>query len=667
MKRLMLVVTVGALASCHPPPLPIEEGCSPLLAGVDCGLPYPSDFFLVDDPSLPSGKRIQIPERAKMITNAGASADVNDVWAADGFSPSTPIVVAFGVGVDGGSVQGIFDDAGRTTQKGFATALIEADSGHRVPHFVDVDPRAEDKARQGLILNPLEPLKPRTRYVVALSGVKSEDGKLIAAPEAFRRLRDQDVGDDDEVLFPLHERYEKEIFPVLEKDGMARADLQLAWDFTTASEERPLDDMLTARAVALEELERTAPVVEIDAVFEGDALAQIVGSHPETTWRLVQGFVTGPRVVDKDDAGALLVRDADGKVILNGTTRFPFTAVIPTSVKGASGPVGTMLFGHGFFGDRDELKGDAARQLAESAGLVAIAIDWQGMSVDDIGQVVTTAGGEVSKTILFGERVMQAMVNWSTVTRALELALFDADAAFRRPEDDSALIDRTKPTSFLGISMGHLLGGTLVALNADIERAVLMVGGSGLGTMMFRARPFSRFLALFNLPLNVPDPLDQRKLGAMMQSQFDRFEPATYARFVLNDALPQGPDNGHERRRVLQMMGIGDTQVPNLGSENHARAMGLPLLVPSPLEDPIGLEEKDYPVEGSGLAVFDLGVDPSFYAVAEPPEDGNIVHEGVRRIPEGLEQVRVFLNEGRIINPCDGPCHVDVSGLDIPE
>ena len=33
------------------PPLDLPEGCNPLLAGVDCFLPYPSDVFLVDDPA----------------------------------------------------------------------------------------------------------------------------------------------------------------------------------------------------------------------------------------------------------------------------------------------------------------------------------------------------------------------------------------------------------------------------------------------------------------------------------------------------------------------------------------------------------------------------------------------------------------------------------------
>ena len=40
-------------------PMALEEGCNPLLGGSDCFLPYPSDVFLVDDESMPSGQRLR--------------------------------------------------------------------------------------------------------------------------------------------------------------------------------------------------------------------------------------------------------------------------------------------------------------------------------------------------------------------------------------------------------------------------------------------------------------------------------------------------------------------------------------------------------------------------------------------------------------------------------
>lgn len=632
---------------------------------------------------MPSGHRVEIPARASLLTSDGRSGNVHEVWAVDGFSRLQPIVVSFGVAVDGTSLPKLLEDPAQTAAKGYHTAIIDAETGTRVAHFGDVDPRANDPAREALVLHVIEPMKPRTRYVVALSSIRRVDGELVEPPEAFRRLRDGAVGDDP-VLKPLLARYEKDIFPVLEKDGLLRENLQLAWDFTTASDERVFDDMLTARAVALAELQATPPQLEIEAFYEGETLASLLEGDSTAIWRMVTGYLTGPRVVDSDRAGATLTRGADGKVILNGTTRFPFTALIPVSVRDRFAPSGVMLFGHGFFGSRSELEGTAARNIAAEAGRVAIAIDWQGMSDEDIGQVVQTVGGDVARSIAFGERVMQAMVNWNTLSHAIQLGLFHEQAVFLRPtspanapgilEDPAnpgttnagaSVLDEQQPLGFVGISMGHLLGGTLAALNPDIERSVFLVGGGAVGTMMFRARPFTRFL--FLLDLSMPDPLDQRLLAAMMQSQFDRFDPAIFGPYVLNQELPLGPSSNPSRRRVLEMYGIGDTQVPNIGSEIHARSMGLPLLTPSVEDGLYGMESRTFPVEGSGTVVYDLGIDPSFYADAEPVEEGNIVHEGVRRVPEAVAQIRTFLGEGKIVDTCDGPCTLDVSGLDIPE
>jgi hypothetical protein len=304
-----------------------------------------------------------------------------------------------------------------------------------------------------------------------------------------------------------------------------------------------------------------------------------------------------------------------------------------------------------------------------------IAIDWQGMTADDSGEVVAAVGGRVSESLLFGERVMQAMVNYSTLTRALKLGLFDALPEFQRPlvegepgvvvegansNAGDPVIDVARPISFLGISQGHVLGGTLSAHNADIERSIVMVGGANFSAMMFRAVPFKRFLAL--LDISMPDPLDQQKLHAHMQSQFDRFDPITFAPYVVGARLPDSanhasPDNGSSSRHVLEMMGIGDSQVPNLGSALHARAMGIPLLEPSPVSPLIGTSSKPFPSD-SGFVAYDMGVSPEFYAVAEPAEDENPVHEGLRRVPEAMEQMSTFINEGVIENFCDGACVV---------
>ncbi len=668
-----LVVAAHALTGavgCTPAlePLDIEDGCQPLLAGADCMLPFPSDYFLVDDDEMPSGKRVQMTDAAKLITDDGYSADMNDYRASDGASRMPFIAALLGSAVSAQGTVDIFADYGSSTKKDSRTLILDAATGEAIPHFVDLDPRAEDPARRALVLHPQLQLAERTRYVVVLQGLVGEDGEAAAVPEGYRRLRDDVVGEDAR-LKPLVAVYADVVWPALSKAGVARAETQLAWTFTTGSDEHVMKDMLRARELVLAELAATPPSVVVEAIFENEANPAI--------WRLIRGTVTGPMVMAAPVPPTVLSRDDDGRVKLNGTTTFEFTALIPVSVRDSYAP-GTLLeYGHGFFGSQGELEGGATPDVMNGAHAVGVAIDWAGMSVDDIGTVVGDAGEQVWQTLRFGDRVVQGMANWLTVTEALKGPLLDATdpngvAAFHRPTEPGmlgvvvdpenasatnagALVWDVGRVDFMGISQGHILGGVHVALNPDVQRVILNVGGAAFTQMMWRAVPFDRFIFLFDFSLS--DPLDQQKLTTTMQQQFDSFDPATYARFVLRDELPVGPSSNPQDRRVLIQTGVGDTQVPNVSSYLHARLLEIPVVAESAVK-PWGLQAEAAPIDGSAISIYDVGFDDAFYAVAEPQDEETAVHNGVRELPGAQLQMRTFLEDGVVVDPCEGggPC-----------
>jgi hypothetical protein len=72
--RPLVAVALSALAlvwaGCGPasPPLELPEGCQPLLGGLDCLLPYPSDYFRRDDATMPSGARFALTDAARQKT-----------------------------------------------------------------------------------------------------------------------------------------------------------------------------------------------------------------------------------------------------------------------------------------------------------------------------------------------------------------------------------------------------------------------------------------------------------------------------------------------------------------------------------------------------------------------------------------------------------------------
>lgn len=671
-------VVVVVVAACPAPvaPLSIPPGCSPLLADVHCGLPFPSDHFLVDDATLPSGRRVSISGAAELLTNEGRSANPTSFLPQDGFSRLPPIVWSFGAEVDPSSVPTLDDDPAATLQPGFSIALLRAQDSARVPFFVDVDPRANSPRRQALVLRPLVKLDPQTRYVVAVSGVVGVDGAL-PVPEAFVRLRDgaAAVGEDP-ILQPLLERYEAEIFPAIARDGLERADLQLAWDFSTGSDAHVIADLSRARALVLEELARSPPVAVVEAFFEGEQLTRVFDDAPELSWRSIELRVTGPRVVENDEAGTLLARDERGAVRLVGTTTFRATVIVPASVRDAFLPGKPLLFGHGFFGTRSEAESSAVRRIANETGRVLFAIDWLGMSTEDIGIVSTSLGQDVSEALRFGERLPQAMMNWLTLSELIAAGGLDdlvvegrpSIRPFRRPSSgpgtseqggahnaDVALLDGDDMVH-VGISQGHILGAVMSSLNARVHRSVLQVGGAGLSHMMFRARPFEGFL-LF-LDASVPDPLDQQLLAAELQRGFDRFDPAAWSSYLLQESLPEGPDNRAAERQVLLQIGRADSQVPNVGAFLHARLLNVAWVVPSAIAVPFGLSTSTAPLVGkSGIYTFDYGVDPSFENVADFP-DATFVHDSVRRTPEAIAQMKAFFTDGTIVDPCDGGCGV---------
>ncbi len=660
-----LVVAVASLSAACPSlePLAFPDGCQPLYDGSECYLPYPSDAFAVPDDSMPTGHRIEIPEVAVTLTAPPdkLSTDMHTFWVPDGFSTNPGIVFALSGPKDETQVEGIFGDYDKTTLLSHPTSLIDAETGALVPHFVDIDPRGLQDLHAAIVIRPMRGLSPRHRYVVAVHDWRARGTTgLIPAPPGFARLRDGRTSQDP-ALEAIAGRYESDVFAVTDAAGIDRSALQLAWDFTTGSDEHVLRDMLEAKAIADEVLAASPPEVEIEAVFDDDPKG----------WRVIKGNVIAPLVLENNRPRARLVRDPDGHIAQNGTALVPFTMVVPYAVRDRFDPGQATLFGHGFFGSRSEIEGSLVPRVLEGVAGVGIAIDWWGMSSSDIGTVISTVGGDVSQSLLFTERVPQAMINWLTVIAALK-GPFQTLPAFQRPTDPAApgvqedpanpgttnagaLVYDPAHINYLGLSLGHILGGVLCTLSPDIERVVLNVGGAAFGHMMYRSNPFLGFLFVLNF--TVPDPFEQQKIAASFQTGLDRIDPARYAPYMLHQDLPLGQSARTDQKRVLVQTGKADTQVPNFASLLHARLLDIPILNPDPV-DAWGLEHVDGPVDGSALTVWDMGVDDAFYAEMYPQDATTKVHDALRLAPEVQAQMGHFFATGEALHPCDGPCVV---------
>ncbi|MCU0702106.1 MAG: hypothetical protein MUC96_36890 [Myxococcaceae bacterium] len=638
--RVRFVYAFVAGLACGPrmEPLDVPAGCQALLApSAECLLPYPSDFFRRPDVAQPSGFRVQVSEAALPRTAGGQPYDVTGETPIDGFSTVPTIVATLGVGL---STEGFVAlEAGGSPSLSASssnTLLLELPGFVPVAHWVDVDSRATEGARQAFILQPFAPLKDDTRYVVLVKGIRSVSGELAPTPEGFRRVRDGEAGGDPSLASAVA-AFEARLGPAARAAGVPRAALQLAWEFTTGTRAWATRDLLRVRALTLAWLETNTPAVRVTSPLDEAA---------DDAFRIVRGFFTAPRFCSQQaQPGCRLGRGADGQVVQAGTVEVPFVAVIPKTVEQRVGASGVFLYGHGFFGNLDEASGQAARTIASSTKRTLLATEWWGMHFTDVGPVGDALTGRLSQTARFVERVHQGMANWLVLT-ALAPGL-GALPAFQRASGEALV---TGPAdAFIGISQGHILGGTMSALNPITTKVALNVGGAGLTHMMMRAEAFSGLFELLNL--SVSDPLEQRKFVAALQRPLDRIDPATWAPFVLREPLP-----GNAPKRVLMQVGLMDGSVPNLGSYLHARALGIPLLTPAPAA-PWGLEARDGPAE-SGLEVhdFQLGDPATFYQASDFPKTKTPVHDALRGLPAVLEQLDRFFRDGVIVRTCDGAC-----------
>lgn len=621
------------------PPYEVPEGCNPLAATWDCLLPFPSDRFLVDDPTLPSGRRVELPPATWLTFDQ--PLDFFADRAIDGYSPATPVLAYFPVALDPDPLVRWDEDVSATQRGEGPTVVIDAARGELVPHFAELDATSPDPTRAVLVIRPLVRLAPETRYVVGIRGLTGVDGASAPTPEGFRRVRDGDPRGED------RERYDAEIFPVLAEAGFERDALQLAWDFTTGSEERLTGDMLVARALAMQALEASPPAVRVLEVIEGDALPEHLRG---STARRVEIEVDAPNVLASSAAGeGYLLRDEAGAVRAEGTVTFQATILVPRSVvegDGDGGPARLLQYGHGFFGSREEMANGYVDDFANEHGFVAMAADWWGMMVLDRDEVaVDLAQGRARDLLAFVERTHQGMVNFIALAEA-------AGAIAALPElaatDGTSLVDPGE-VYFWGNSQGHILGGVYTAISPHVRRSVLGVGGANFSLIMFRSRAFLALRALMDIHLE--GPIESQVFGALLQHWLDRIDPIHFARFVSEEPLAGAPP-----KQVLIHTGPGDDAVTALAAELHARTIGIPLLVPSPFEPPL-LETASAPVP-SALVELDYRdvYDLEPVLTAQPPAP-NGIHEAIRRNPRVQQQVDAFLRpDGVVTQTCEGPC-----------
>jgi hypothetical protein len=187
------------------------------------------------------------------------------------------------------------------------------------------------------------------------------------------------------------------------------------------------------------------------------------------------------------------------------------------------------------------------------------------------------------------------------------------------------------------------MGLMLAAVSPDIERAVLGVPGMNYSLLLSRSVDWETYEAV--LVPAYPDELDRRFILSLLQMLWDRGEGGGYVHDV---DVP-----------VLMHVAFGDHQVSELSAFVEARTLGIP--IQRPVADPgrsrevdpgWGLDTLTYPSNGSGIVVWDSGVDPIPVADVAPsgPHDP---HEDPRASADAQRQKASFLFDDTLIDVCN--------------
>jgi hypothetical protein len=601
-----------------------------------CMLPFPDDYYTVADPSSPTGRRIDFKTSGMPANVLGTRISADAYNASDGFSQGATILVqvpGIETAADVRATGAVpINHIGRYRKGNAPVVVIDATTGRRWPIWVEIDSLAKDPSKAALEIHPAVDFAAGHRYIVALRNLRNAAGEEIEAPTAFRYYRDKVPSKQPEI--EARRAHFEAIFKRLQKSGINRNKLYLAWDFTVASDINNAGRALAMRNAAFAQLGDTNLA---DAVPQGVSPSFQVTKVEENPFpgeiaRRVKGTFQVPCYLFPNcGPGGTMQIGPGGAPTQNGTWTANFDCIVPESAVSGS-PGRLSLYGHGLFGSASEVASAPQRSLAQAHDIVTCATDEIGMSESDV-PVAIAALQELSRFPALPDRLQQGLLDELYLGRAMiSSSGFTTAPAFHR--DGTAASPSALDTSALfynGNSQGGIMGGALTALSPDFTRASLGVPAMNYSVLLPRSVDFDPFADV--LYPSYPNETARPLVLDLIQMLWDRGEPNGYAHRMTDDPLPDTPAH-----QVLMDVAFGDHQVSDYQADVEARTIGAsahrPVLFPGrwPNTDVLwGVPSiRRYPYTGSAIYYWDTGpiredpANPGSTIGTEPPPYENV-------------------------------------------
>jgi hypothetical protein len=637
---LVAALAAALLAATAAPVAAAPRGCDPL-DPAHCLLPWPNDHFRKDG-------RLALRNAMMPRNDEGKPVRAGDYNRSDGFSPGQ-IVITRVPGLDlrrSGAVP--VTNMARAFARNAPIVVIDAKTGKRQLIWAELDSQAERHRGRTLLIHPGANWREGRRYIVALRNLRNRRGRELTARRAFRRFRSGRARG-------RRARHFEDIFHRLERAGIRRRDLYLAWDFTVASRRSLSGRMLSIRNRAFAGLgdrdlgdlrvQGSAPPFTVTGTEDRGEVIRVDGTFTVPCYLNLPGCPPGSRF--RLNRRGLPVR-SPGNVQVER-----FICLVPES--GANGR--PLIFGHGLFGGAEAVLG--LESLVAASNFVACATDWSGMSQEDLPTAFEITE-DLSRFPRLADRNQQGFLNFMFLGRLM----LHPQGLPSRPEF-AGKID-TRRLFYAGASQGGILGGALTAVAPDFERAALIVPAMNFSLLITRATPYAPFQEV--LYESYRGGVERALLTSMIQILWDRGEANGYAWHMTRNPYPNTP-----RHTVLLHEAFGDHQVANVATEVEARVIGARLRTPA--LDPGRSRDRrpffriprirGFPWGGNALVVYDIGP-PRGDQGTPPPPIGNVPpeagvdpHSRTGFEPAAAAQFSEFLKlNGAFLDTCgDSPCY----------
>jgi len=645
-------VEVEAYFSYEPDLAPPPATKCEMLGQPRCLLPFPSNHFTKFSGRTDTNLLVEFPLASMPANSSGVKIDPTEWNRNDGFSPGAALLAHF-PGVD--VVQSRMPTIGTMSAYSDADSgvvVVDTATGERWPVWAEVDAWATSDTTRALIIRPARNFLEGHTYAVGLVDLRDGAGDPIEAAREFVVVRD-----GVPTFLPAYDARQPRMsltVAALRDAGVDIEALDLAWDFTVASERNLSERVLAMRDDAYSQLGGSPPAFSVTSVEENVSA---------TILRRVRGTIEVPLYLTGTGApGSRISYGANGLPVRNGTFQAPFVCNIPRAVYSGTGttvnPGRALVYGHGLLGSRDEVNGLGT--LLHTHVIVGCATDWIGMASGDIANVAAILNN-LSNFPSLPDRLQQSFVNFQFLAKLMK----DANGFVTHPAFQvgpaSAPAIATGAVFFNGNSQGGIAGGAATAISTEWTRAALGVPGINYSTLLTRSIHWDTFGPAYFAAYS--DELSRTLGYSLIQMLWDRGEGNGYAHHLTDDPLPGTPAH-----QVLLIEAFGDHQVANVATETEARTAGIRLWTPALADGRTDLAEPFFgldpvpsvPYTGSVLVVWDFGTPapPTSNTPPRPPEYGSDPHGMGRNEPRVGQQVSDFLRtDGFFTDYCaGGPC-----------